>query len=194
MRTKTFFLLTLMMVPIVAACGSSQPAAMSEPSRNNATPTRQPADATPLPVSMVNYELVGSSCNEKECLFKSGNDIEIISLGVVTITGYYQQIEEEFENQQKVTCDYFVVVAGSQKFQRELFALIDYGNTVNRRNESGQLVVGISLRALNPTERDKVLGSTSEHPVSLVVLSPTPPASMGDYCLTFVNILKVKQP
>jgi hypothetical protein len=52
-------------------------------------------------------------------------------------------------------------------------------------------VLGIDLRALDPIERDKVVTATAEQPVNLIVLSPTPPASMGG-CLTFINIIKVK--
>jgi hypothetical protein len=173
---------------LIAGCVANSLAGTPVPAQ---TKSASVTNTTPPESSQAKYELIDARCDDKQCLFKGGVDDFPISLGVVTLTGYYQQLEVELDNLQKINCDYFIVTDGSTEFQREFFALIDFGNTVNRRNEAGQLVMGIDIRNLDPDEKDKVLNATTEQPVSLVALSPTPPASMGG-CLTFINILKVK--
>jgi hypothetical protein len=191
-RIRCASLLFLMITTLViAGCVPNLVTNTPTPAQSKNATSAPTTQAAPSDTSQAKYELIDAKCNEKQCLFKGGSNDHPISLGLVTLKGYYQQLEVELDNLQKIDCDYFVVTDGSAEFQREFLALIDFGNTVNRRNEAGQLVLGIDLRALDPVERDKVVTATAEQPVNLVALSPTPPASMGG-CLTFINIIKVK--
>ncbi len=184
-------LLLLIVTSMLTGCTANSLAGIPTPAQGKRITSASVTQTSPSATSQAMYELIDAKCDEKQCLFKGGSNDHLPSLGLVTLYGYYQQLEVELENLQKITCDYFVVTDGSAEFQREFFALIDFGNTVNRRNEAGQLVMGIDLRKLDPAEREKVIKATAEQPVSLIALSPTPPASMGG-CLTFIKIITVK--
>jgi hypothetical protein len=191
-RIRLASLLSLLIATLtIAGCTTNSPDVMPVAVSSKSAASMVVTPTAPSATSQAKYELTDAKCDENQCLFKGRGDDFPISLGLVTLKGYYQQMEVELDNLQKINCDYFVVTGGSAEFQREFLALIDFGNTVNRRNEAGQLVLGIDLRALDPIERDKVVTATAEQPVNLIVLSPTPPASMGG-CLTFINIIKVK--
>lgn len=158
--------------------------------------------SAPSPVSSTispqyTYRQVGQSCRQDECLF-IGLEADEPPLGIAALKGSYQTREVNFAVGPEPTpdiesCDEFVVSEGPEELIQWFGDLIKIGNTVNRFTEQNQLAIGLYLEDLAASEQEVIRSSTSEAPVEIVVLIPTPPARGPlEKCMTWVEILDVR--
>lgn len=148
-----------------------------------------PSGTQPPPVIADPYGLIGP-CNREECLLARA-DFPAGMLGIAHVRGYYGTIARTGMNGEQRTCDAFTVVSGSKNLIERYLALVDSGNTLNSKNEAGQLVLTLSLDALSAAEREAITTTTSLSPVNLLVM-PLPAMGSGEEaCYSLVEVLRV---
>ncbi len=148
-----------------------------------------PSGTQPPPVIADPYALIGP-CNREECLLARA-DFPAGMLGIAHVRGYYSTIARAGMNGEQRMCDAFTVVSGSKNLIERYLALVDSGNTLNSKNEAGQLVLTLSLDALSAAEREAITATTSLSPVNLLVM-PLPAMGSGEEaCYSPVEVLRV---
>lgn len=116
-------------------------------------------------------------CEEKpdKCIFDEFDDT---SVGIGKLTGYYNKDE----------CDEFVVKSGTEKIIKSLRDWVKQGNTVNRIDDQGNLVINIDLVTVSKRTRDIIVKTNSENPIILNVFRKIPGGKGVGNCYSFINI------
>ncbi len=141
------------------------------------------------------YTLQSERCTTWDCLFIRDTEPNH-PVGVVTLAGYYTSREgyytELFGTPGPVTCDAFVITAGSAQLIRAYLNLLDEGNSVNARNALNQPIINLDLSTLTEAEAARILASTPENPLQLVVLIFSPSYTTVPPCFSPVEVLRVR--
>jgi len=114
-------------------------------------------------------------------------------IGTATIVGYYTQIEKSSFDDIEHVCDSFVIVGGSQAIIKSVLTLVNRGNTVYSKNERNQPVISLDLATLHELETERILNSTPDKPVEMIVLANSPTYMGVGACFTRFEILRVKK-
>jgi hypothetical protein len=146
-----------------------------------------PSGTQPPPVIADPYGLIGP-CNREECLLARA-DFPAGMLGIAHVRGYYGTVARTGMNGEQRTCDAFTVVSGSKNLIERYLALLDSRNTVNNKDESGQLVLALSLGPLTVVDREAITASTSLSPVNVLVMPI--PRTKDEVCPSFVEVLRI---
>ncbi len=129
-------------------------------------------------------------CSQSECLFLlEGSDWPV---GIAALKGYYTRVQRTAWGDTKM-CDSFVVTGGSPQLTQAFLTLVNGGNTVNSKNGQNQPIINLEIDALSTADRQKILTSTSAHPIELLTFSPLPLGKEVAPCFAFVEILKVNE-
>lgn len=127
-------------------------------------------------------------CSIDECLTPiAGGEI----YGTAKISGFYITSPKEAFGK-KSTCSEFVITGGSSIIRDYFIKLVNIGNTVNHKDDSGRPVINIDLSSLNVTEKNKIVNSTALHNIDMVVLKRTEAGTEASVCFSFVDILSIK--
>ncbi len=189
---------TLLGAIVVAGCASPTvaPTAQQIPSAAPATATIA-VSPSPSPQEMPitspdqssKYDLLSRSCRHGECLLSRATERDY-PIGVATLRGYYARVERS-GREGTILCDSFTVVGGNQDLIHAFLTLIAEGNAVNAKNELDQPVISLDLSALSESEKQKLLASSAQDPIDLIVLALSPLYHSVGACYSPVEILKV---
>jgi hypothetical protein len=103
-------------------------------------------------------------------------------------TGYYQQLDRGDIG----VCSYLVVQSGDQALTDYFGKMADDGNTINLRNDSGQLMLDIDLKDVGSVDGPKIASSTPNKPVTLLMRKQAQQPTNPDSCYSFFRILQVR--
>lgn len=142
-------------------------------------------------MSKSGFVLKNGFCMPDECFFYERGTNYDENLGIAKLKGYYQQVRREAWGDSEL-CDDFVVTGGTEELVKGFIDMVDQGNAVNSKNELNQPVINLDLSVLNSAEKEKVIKSTKNSPIELIVLSPSQPGREAPACYSFVKILDVK--
>ena len=131
-----------------------------------------------------------TDCRKDECLFISNVD-PFSPVGLATLRGYYIEVERTGFVDDTWLCNAFVVVDGTQELIRSYVADIDAGNGVNTKNGLNQPIINIEMKGMDLADRDKILSSTQDQLVQLLIVSPIPTGMGAPPCYSSVQIVKV---
>ena len=132
------------------------------------------------------HTLIGS-CSSKECLF--ANDEKTIE-GYAKLKGYYHKYESDNFGTLMV-CDSLIVTGGSQALIDNFTYLIDEGNSLNKIDKNGNLLVNIKSNELSPIITQKIKSSNINNQIELDVIRKTPEGRGASTCTSFIEILSV---
>lgn len=136
------------------------------------------------------YDLIGV-CTREECLLRM-EKLPEYPVGLATLRGFYTQVEQKWFDGKMYLCDSFVVVEGSPELVRAYLSLVEEGNTVYSKDKQGRLVFSLNMDGLTEEEKSRILSSTQESTVELLVLA-RPATFMGaPPCYSHLDILRVK--
>lgn len=113
-------------------------------------------------------------------------------VGLATLRGFYTQVEQKWFDDKMYLCDSFVVVEGSSELVRAYLSLVEEGNTVYSKDAQGRLLFSLNMDGLNEEERLRILSSTPQNPVELLVLARPATFTGAPPCYSHLDILKVK--
>ncbi len=162
------------------------------------TPTTSPQELSPTvpvicPTPTITwpcYSLL-DACSEEECLLWAP-DVPNYPIGLATLQGFYTQIEKKDFDNEAYRCDAFVVLAGSMDLIRAYLGLVEEGNAIYSKDDQGHLVLPLSLASLSEDDRSKILSSTEQSPVVLLVLAQPAGFTEAPVCYSHVKVLKVR--
>ena len=90
------------------------------------------------------------------------------------------------------TCSSFTVIGGDNKFISYYRNIISMGNTLNRLNEDGNLMINIDLKELQTDIKNSLLKSNKQSQISLnVKVMPLLERDAG-YCESRLTIISVQ--
>lgn len=155
------------------------------------TPSIKNSPAPPgYPPSLGDYSLINEKCDGKECLFRDDRALDF-PVGIATITGYYTEIKREGLGGARI-CDSFVIQGGSEEIIRSILTLIDvHGNGLYTNTEMNQPVISLDLSKLSNSEREALLASSPDLPISLLILARPPVPMDALPCTTLIEALKL---
>jgi hypothetical protein len=130
-----------------------------------------------------------TDCHKNECLFVSPS-VPDYPVGIATVRGYYTQAERTAFSDTKL-CDSLVIVGGSQVLINSYLSLIEAGNSVNSKNELNQPIISLDLNGVEARDKQRILASSADQPVEMLLLSPIPPGRSAPACYSPVEIVKV---
>jgi hypothetical protein len=131
-----------------------------------------------------------TDCRKEECLFVSPYEPDY-PVGIATVRGYYTRVQKTDLGNETRLCDSFVIVGGSQELIRSYLSLVEGGNSVNSKNELDQPIISLDFSQIVTTDKQKILTSTSDKTVELLLLSPIPLHAGVSACYSPVQIIKV---
>lgn len=138
------------------------------------------------------WNLVDGTCSGSLCLFENVYDNGHSNiLGITTIRGHYAQKEKSAWGETK-TCDTLVFSGGRPEFYDRFSDMVDQGNTVNSKDDDGNLMLNLSLELLSASDQQKITSSTKDNPVDLTVFLHLPKETGAPACFSFFNILQVR--
>ena len=147
--------------------------------------------------SVTNYRLIDNRCDVSQCLFLDRaveaaglNDYYVI--GTARVTGSYRTVAREGQTGVPLTCPTFTVTNAPRFFFETFTDLIARGNTVNRLNSRGQLVLAISLRGLDERSVQIFEQATPRRPIRLTLFKPPPTERDLPDCGSLFEILRVE--
>jgi nitrate reductase NapAB chaperone NapD len=132
------------------------------------------------------YKIIGD-CNGEKCLYEGRSAVE----GYGYFDGYYSQLKQIFWNDEHVTCDVLVVTGGSEELIEDLKAWVNRGNSVNKIDNEGKLIVNIDLEKLSPQDSNIIKNSNLNNPVKINLVRVTPQGGGASYCASFIDIVGV---
>ncbi len=155
--------------------------------------------AQPQPYS---YRLIADRCDPDQCLFiqqssETKGYLDSVT-GTVRVAGHYAKIVRKYSTAETViprkslVCPALEVTSAPEFFQKAFEQPIARGNTVNRLNKKGQLVLAVSFDKLRPSEIERIKRANRQHPISLTLLRPIVPDGEVFKCGSFFQILRVE--
>lgn len=151
--------------------------------------SEQPIE-TSSPTSSGRYTLIDDRCDEENCLLIAETEQDY-PIGVVKVTGYYAKIERSAFGQTGL-CDSFVITEGSPVLVHSILSLIEQGNTVYIKNDAGQPVISLDISGLTEREQQRLLSSSVQQTVSIVLLATGPTHQGAPVCYSRFQILRLK--
>ncbi len=111
-----------------------------------------------------------------------------------TFSGYYTSFVSTNMDEEKHTCDAFVVLGGDKKIIDEYKQLVDEGNSVDRKDTSGNLLITLKLDQTDLISQNIIKNSNINNPVSVVLKEIVfgMPTDLPE-CGSFFNILSVNK-
>ena len=100
----------------------------------------------------------------------------------------YQIVDEESVTH---TCTAFTISTGDEKIVSKYKTMVKEGNTINRIDGNGRLVLNINLMELPQSQQNTLINSTSD--VSLMIRDKELPGKDGRYCISFVKLVSVEK-
>lgn len=104
------------------------------------------------------------------------------------LEGYFKEFTRTIWDA-PTTCDCFVVKGGSKELIRYLNAFIESGNSVNFKDNAGNMVINVELDKLDAETVGLITGSSPKKKIRLFVHTKEPEGTCADACHSFVNIL-----
>jgi hypothetical protein len=153
------------------------------------SPTVVPSVAQTTGVCKSTNYCLQTDCRKDECLFASPAE-PYYPVGIATVRGYYAKVERTSFRKTKL-CDSFVIIGGSQVLINSYLSLIEAGNSVNSKNELNQPIISLELRQVEAEDRQKILASSQDNPIEVLLLSPIPPGRSAPVCYSSAEIIKV---
>ena len=124
------------------------------------------------------HRLIDNTCNPVQCLFieQAVEDAGYLDymMGTAQATGYYRTILQETIRDERLTCPALTGTRAPRFFQKALRKLVEDGNTVNRTDKTGRLVLALSFERLTASEISRIKAATHSHPVSFTLFKPPP--------------------
>ena len=112
-------------------------------------------------------------------------------MGIATLQGYFAKFKKTGFGNDTQSCDGFVIVGGSQALIRTYLSLIEQGNGVNGKNDLNQPIIGFDASGVSALDKQRILTSTREQPIEMLVFNPGPRAMGAPTCYSTVEIIKV---
>lgn len=137
----------------------------------------------------LNYYPAGD-CRVQQCLFVSPCEPDY-PVGIATVRGYFTQVTKTSFGDDTKLCDSFVIVDGAQELIRSYLSLIESGNGINSKNELNQPIISLDLNEIDAKDKQKIMASTKDKHIDLLLLSPIPPGMGVPACYSPVQIIKV---
>jgi hypothetical protein len=131
-------------------------------------------------------EFLGN-CSLLECVFDHPNGL----LGSATIKGYYSQRKVSPWDEIEI-CDVLVIEPNSTEFFNHYMNMVERGNSINYKDDQGNLLFSLDLSVLDENEQQKIRSATKDNPVELFVQTKMPRETSAPACHSFVNIISVK--
>lgn len=135
-------------------------------------------------------EMASEDCNIQECLFNDKENDAVI--GYATIKGYYTKYSKEDWDDTQVTCEALVIKDGSRALIDNLKKWVLEGNSINKINDKGELIVNIDVEALPINIKSEIRASSSQKPINLTVIRNKPRGMGASGCFSFLEIITVK--
>lgn len=115
------------------------------------------------------------------------------STTTATFVGYYTTIRKQnAEEDISTTCNVFVTHKGNDSLFQYFSKLVREGNTVNSLDEDGDLILNLDFDHLTIEEQRKIISSTKENPITLLVQKKAFTGKDAGPCTSFVDILSIK--
>lgn len=117
---------------------------------------------------------------------------------MIRVTGYYESIVREGSTaetvvpQKTLVCPAFKVTSAPEFFQKAFKQLVERGNTVNRLDKEGRLVLAVSFNNLEALEIERIRRANRQQPVSLTLLKPVGPDGEIFECGSLFQVLRVE--
>lgn len=136
-------------------------------------------------------EVLSEFCETKSCLFSSDN---LGIAGIAEVKGYFIKHKREagFEENKMVECSAFVVTEGPKPLVDDFLNLVDQGNTINYKNEKGQLVLTIDPETLPSPEKQKLMKSTENAMATIQIVRVAGFGRSLPACGSVVDLLRAK--
>lgn len=138
--------------------------------------------------------LASPDCENEECLFYyhlNYYPYQAYVAGVARLLGYYQVDNTEWYGE-SVACDTFIIQQGSGALLQEFLQAINQGNTWNRLTSDGYLHMFINLEPLSEAEKTRLMASSPQEPVEMIVLVDIGEPRSINQCESPVEILRLK--
>ena len=113
--------------------------------------------------------------------------------GLAKLTGHFGIFERLGMEDVPQQCDSFIVQAAPEELLEKYWSLLEMGNSVNRMNEDGNLIMNIRLDPLTEGEQELIRNSTAERPVSIFVYIRPPTETGIGTCSSMMRVLRVEQ-
>lgn len=180
-------LATEIKMPTATSAPSAVPTPTSMPT--SVPPTIVPPEAQTSGICKSTNYCPQTDCRKDECLFVSPSEPDH-PVGIAVVRGYYAKVERTGFGETKF-CDSFVIVDGSQVLISSYLSLIKAGNTVNSKNELNQPIISLDLSQVEAKDRQKILASSKDKTIEVLLLSPIPRGMGAPVCYSPVEIIKV---
>lgn len=131
----------------------------------------------------------GTSCNGNECLFNTIDEGYVE--GYAVLEGYYSQDEKEAWGV-KGLCDVLVVTGGSKRLIESLRGIAENGNSINRVDKNGNLLVTINSNEIDQNSKEILLSSSVFNPVALGAIKVTPVGRGASVCSSNLDVLYIR--
>lgn len=135
-------------------------------------------------------EMASEDCDIGECLFNDKENNAVI--GYATINGYYTKYTQKDWGDTQVTCEAFVIKDGSRALIDNFREWVKEGNSINKINDKGELVVNIDVEALPINIKSEIRASSSQKPINLAVIRNKPRGMGASGCFSFLEIIAVR--
>ena len=89
------------------------------------------------------------------------------------------------------TCTAFTITSGDSAIISKYEAMVKRGNTVNRIDADGHLVLNINPLELSEEQRDLLINSNTN--LSLVIRDKEQLGKDGNYCMSFIKLVSVEK-
>jgi hypothetical protein len=143
------------------------------------------------------HRLIDNTCNPVRRLFieQAVEDAGYLDymIGTARATGCYRTILQETIRDERLTCPALTVTRAPRFFQKAFREPVEDGNTVNRLDKTGQLVLALSFERLTASEISRIKAATHLHPVSLTLLKPLPSERALPNCDSLFKTLRVER-
>lgn len=137
-------------------------------------------------------DFLGNTCDSDSCIFSIENFGAVA--GMAKLTGYFinHKRPSGYEENKIVDCPAFVVTNGPEPLVNDLLSWVEKGNTINRKNDKGQLILTINLDSLTSTDKQKISKSREGALVDInIVRNAGNDHGLPD-CGSLVEVLRVQ--
>src|SRR5688572_6830263 len=183
-------LVVVLIVVIAISCSPVQRRSTISNTPSSRSSAQEQVTETISPAKESVYTLISGSCNAENCLFVTEAERDY-PIGLATVTGYYAQIEPSAFEQTK-RCDSFIIAEGPSALIQSILSLIERGNTVYTKNDLGEPVISLDLSTLMESEKQQLLSSSTDKPISVVLLATSPTDQGAPICYSRFQILRVE--
>jgi hypothetical protein len=149
--------------------------------------TNSITQAPSAPDSGYTYPII-DGCDKNGCLFEDKSNDAVI--GYASLKGYFITYNKK-DRDVDVTCAALVIKSGNTKLIDNLIAWVKNGNSINRINDKGELLLNIDLSSLSESIQQKIKSSTESNLIDVNVIRILPRGMGAPGCTSFVDIIGV---